>query len=103
MNAGNSPSAWIRSRGTLSQGIILYHGRALIRQIARDPRTYARYRAYLAAWRALIGDVIPLLATTAPFNESGWGLREYSGQPIKEAPKRCCASVLNQKFVLACF
>ncbi|PNU04347.1 hypothetical protein A8V01_20805 [Novosphingobium guangzhouense] len=61
---------------------------ALARAVQRDPRMGAVYARYLTAWRDRFGDTLMLYASTAPISEYGaWGLREYGGQPIAQAPK----------------
>jgi hypothetical protein len=61
---------------------------ALARSLQRDPRMGDAYKRYLAGWREDFGDTLTLYASTAPISEYGsWGLREYGGQPIAEAPK----------------
>ncbi len=60
----------------------------LARRVQRDPRMGATYRTYLERWRREVGDDLVLYASTAPIGEYGaWGLREYAGQPIGDAPK----------------
>lgn len=61
---------------------------ALARSVQRDPRMGQAYARYLTEWRDRFGDTMMLYASTAPISEYGsWGLREYGGQPIAEAPK----------------
>lgn len=61
---------------------------ALARSVQRDPRMGRAYARYLTAWRDRFGDTLMLYASTAPISEHGaWGLREYGGQPIAQAPK----------------
>lgn len=58
------------------------------KQIQRDPRMGRAYARYLDSWRARVGDLLTLYAATGPINPHGsWGLREYAGQPVGEAPK----------------
>lgn len=60
----------------------------LARAVQRDPRMGAVYARYLELWRERLGDTLMLYASTAPIAEYGaWGLREYAGQPLAEAPK----------------
>ncbi|HWI85649.1 MAG TPA: hypothetical protein VNT42_04905 [Sphingomonas sp.] len=57
-------------------------------RIQRDPRMYDAYRKYLALWRAEIGDTLVLYNSVQSIGKSGgWGLAEYVGQPLSEAPK----------------
>jgi hypothetical protein len=65
---------------------------ALVASLNRDQRMYDIYRSYLAAWRANIGDVMVLYSSSGPVGNWGaWGLREFAGQPLSEAPKRRAA------------
>ncbi|MDB5687146.1 MAG: hypothetical protein JWR77_1735 [Rhizorhabdus sp.] len=58
------------------------------KRIQRDPRMGRAYMRYLEGWRARVGDLMTLYAATAPISPYGsWGLREYGGQPIDQAPK----------------
>jgi len=58
------------------------------KRVQRDPRMGAAYTHYLDRWRAKVGDLITLYAATGPVTPYGsWGLREYAGQPIDQAPK----------------
>lgn len=60
----------------------------LARAVQRDPRMGEVYTRYLTGWRNRFGDTMMLYASTSPISEYGaWGLREYGGQPIAEAPK----------------
>lgn len=61
---------------------------ALARAIQRDPRMGDVYRRYLAEWDSRFGGLMTLYASNAPISEYGsWGLTEYGGQPINQAPK----------------
>lgn len=74
------------------QHLINSSNNALLSSINRDPRMFDVYKAYLAGWRANVGDVMVLYNATGPITGSGaWGLREYAGQPIAEASKRRAA------------
>lgn len=56
--------------------------------VQRDKRMGQLYKYYLTRWQQEIGDTITLyndiggIATTG-----GWGLQEYTGQPLAQAPK----------------
>ncbi|MBO9623892.1 MAG: hypothetical protein J7500_14380 [Sphingomonas sp.] len=57
-------------------------------RLQRDRRMEALYRRYLEIWDARIGGELTLYASTAPIGPYGsWGLREYAGQPLEQAPK----------------
>lgn len=54
----------------------------------RDPRMYGLYQEYLDTWRSQIGDTVALYTDLGPISGWGaWGMREYAGQPLSEAPK----------------
>ncbi|WP_395334438.1 hypothetical protein WBP06_23390 [Novosphingobium sp. BL-8H] len=60
----------------------------LARAVQRDPRMGAVYARYIDGWQQRFGDTLMLYASTAPIAGYGsWGLREYAGQPMAEAPK----------------
>jgi hypothetical protein len=60
----------------------------LARAIQRDRRMEGAYRQYLAEWDRRFGSDLALYASTAPIAGYGsWGLQEYAGQPIEQAPK----------------
>ena len=61
---------------------------AMAVQIQRDPRMYDAYKRYLSLWRSRIGDTIMMYDSVQPVVRTGaWGLLEYLGQPLDEAPK----------------
>lgn len=67
---------------------LLSSNNILLAAINRDPRMYDVYKTYLAAWRDNVGDVMVLYSSAGPITNSGaWGLREYAGQSLNEAPK----------------
>jgi hypothetical protein len=53
-------------------------------RLNHDPRMGAAYTKLLNGWARDIGDVIVLYNQTGP----GWGLEDYPGQPLAEAPKK---------------
>jgi hypothetical protein len=64
----------------------------LVAQINRDSRMYDLYKKYITAWNAQVNDTMTLFASTSPISQYGaWGLREYSGQPLAQTPKRRAA------------
>jgi hypothetical protein len=64
--------------------------------VNRAPEMGDLYRAYIAAWRAKVGDVMTLYSATSPAGAGGaWGIREYAGQPQSETPKRRAAVTAN--------
>lgn len=74
------------------QHLINSSNTGLLAALNRDTRMYDVYRSYLASWRSNFGDVMVLYNSAGPISGSGaWGLREYAGQPISQAPKRRAA------------
>ncbi|NWK95857.1 hypothetical protein DM806_09235 [Sphingobium lactosutens] len=60
----------------------------LARKLQRDPRMTDLYKNYLTQWESRIGGDMVLYASTAPIGSYGaWGLQEYAGQPLDQAPK----------------
>ncbi len=61
---------------------------ALARAVQRDPRMGDVYQRYLAEWDKRVRSTLTLYASTAPIADYGsWGLMEYAGQPLDQAPK----------------
>lgn len=57
--------------------------------INRDPRMGKAYARYLESWARDIGDTIVLFHQVGPIGQFGaWGLEEYDGQPLDQAPKK---------------
>jgi hypothetical protein len=54
----------------------------------RHERMHGIYLRYLDAWQAAGGSLCCLFSSTSPPSKWGnWGLYEYAGQPLSEAPK----------------
>ena len=54
----------------------------------RSPLMYEAYKRYLSDWRSKIGDTLTLYAATGSISQYGsWGMREYPGQSLDQAPK----------------
>jgi len=67
---------------------LIFKDLAFEQQVERDPRMYDAYKKYLDFWRTHIGDVITLYCSSGGISRyGGWGLVEYPGQPLSEAPK----------------
>jgi len=67
---------------------LIFKDLAFEQQVQRDPMMYAAYKKYLDAWRTQIGDTISLWVASGVISRyGGWGLVEYIGQPLSEAPK----------------
>ena len=63
-------------------------GEPLMKAINRDPRMETAYRRYIDGWRNRNGDLMTILQDVAGIDGgSAWGLREYLGQPLDQAPK----------------
>ncbi|WP_445192464.1 hypothetical protein ACT009_00525 [Sphingomonas sp. Tas61C01] len=55
----------------------------------RSPLMGEAYDRFLADWKAQIGDTITLYSATGGVSQFGaWGMREYPGQPLAQAPKQ---------------
>jgi hypothetical protein len=54
----------------------------------RHPRMKELYRDYLAGWKTNGGTLAVIFSSTGTYSKWGsWGLLEYHGQPVNEAPK----------------
>jgi hypothetical protein len=54
----------------------------------RHPRMKALYLDYLNGWRASGGKLAAIFSSLGSWSKWGsWGLLEYHGQPVEEAPK----------------
>ena len=61
---------------------------ALMKAINRDPRMETAYRRYIDGWAKRNGDLMTILQDVVGIDGgSAWGLREYLGQPLSDAPK----------------
>lgn len=69
------------------QHVWLNDNQSLVAQIERDPRMYDLYKSYIDRWNREIGDTLTLFALTGGIGKAGFGLVEYAGQPLSEAPK----------------
>jgi len=70
------------------QHVVIPDNVKLLEAIQRDDRMYSLYKRYLNSWRNNIGDTLTFYDSTAPINKFGaWGLVEYAGQPLSNAPK----------------
>ncbi len=69
-----------------------------LRAVNRAPAMYDIYRDYIGSWRATVGDTMVLYNSTSPISQYGaWGLQEYVGQPLGQAPKRRAALLYSGK------
>ncbi|WP_238147057.1 hypothetical protein [Rhizorhabdus dicambivorans] len=63
--------------------------RTLVTRLNRDPRMGEAYRRFMTGWDREFGDLLMIYHSTSPIGTSmHFGLQEYSGQPLAEAPKR---------------
>ncbi len=69
-------------------------------KVQRDSRMGTAYTKYLQKWRDQFGDLMVLFADTGPINQYGaWGMREYIGQPLNEAPKANAVELFRQSYI----
>jgi len=67
---------------------LIFKDIAFAQRIQRDPRMYNAYKKYLDSWRTRIGDTMMLFNSSGEISRFGaWGLVEYAGQPLSDAPK----------------
>lgn len=70
------------------QTVVLTKNVALEQQVERDTRMYNIYRDFISNWRSQVGDQLNLFALSGQIGQyGGWGLVEYFGQPVADAPK----------------
>ena len=60
----------------------------LLQAANRSPRMKDLYLAYLSGWKANGGTLAAIFSSMGTYSKWGsWGLMEYHGQPVTEAPK----------------
>lgn len=70
------------------QTVVLRNNVPLEKQVQRDPRMHDAYLQLITGWRSQVGDGLTLFALDGLIGKyGGWGLSEYIGQPISQAPK----------------
>lgn len=70
-------------------------------QIQRDPRMGDLYTRYLMKWKNEFGDLMVLYSAWGPVGQYGaWGMQEYLGQPLKEAPKAQAVDLFRQSYLV---
>jgi len=70
------------------QSVLLPTNVPLEQQVQRDPRMHDVYQQFITGWQSQIGDGLTLFALDGQIGQyGGWGLSEYVGQPISQAPK----------------
>lgn len=82
------------------QHVWLNNNAHLVAQVERDPRMAELYSYYLDQWKEKVGDTLALFALIGPIDKAGFGMVEYAGQPLTDAPKmRAVKSFLRQQGV----
>jgi len=72
----------------------------MLTQVQRDPRMGDLYTRYLTKWRNEFGDLMVLFHAWGPINQYGaWGMQEYLGQPLNEAPKAQAVDLFRRSYV----
>jgi len=72
----------------------------MLSQIQRDPRMGDLYTRYLMKWKDGFGDLMVLFSAWGPISQFGaWGMQEYLGQPLSEAPKARAVELFRQSYV----
>jgi len=70
------------------QTVVLPTNVPLELQVERDPRMHDAYLQFMNDWQSQVGDGLTLFALDGQIGQyGGWGLSEYVGQPISQAPK----------------
>jgi hypothetical protein len=69
------------------QHVWLNENAELVARIERDPRMSKLYEGYVRGWNQKVGDRLTLFALTGDISTAGFGLVEYAGQPLSQAPK----------------
>lgn len=71
----------------------------LLKQFQRDQRMGRLYTHYLSRWRQEFGDLMVLFADVESINQYGaWGLQEYMGQPLSDAPKAAAVELFRKSY-----
>ncbi|OJY69516.1 MAG: hypothetical protein BGP16_07005 [Sphingobium sp. 66-54] len=72
----------------------------MLAQLQRDPRMGDLYTRYLMKWKDDFGDLMVLFHAWGPINRYGaWGMQEYLGQPLSEAPKARAVDLFRQSYL----
>ena len=70
------------------QTVVLAGNVPLELQVERDPRMHDAYQQFMTGWQSRVGDGLTLFALDGLIGQyGGWGLSEYVGQPLSQAPK----------------
>jgi len=68
--------------------------------VQHDPRMGDLYTRYLTTWKDEFGDLMVLFAAWGPTNKYGaWGMQEYLGQPLNQAPKAKAVDLFSRSYV----
>ncbi|HWJ69455.1 MAG TPA: hypothetical protein VNS79_05340 [Sphingobium sp.] len=72
----------------------------MLTAIQRDPRMGDLYTRYLTKWKDEFGDLMVLYVGWGPVSVYGaWGMQEYMGQPLNEAPKAQAVDLFRRSYV----
>lgn len=72
----------------------------MLAQIQRDPRMGDLYTRYLMRWKNEFGDLTILYSAWGPISRYGaWGMQEYLGQSLSEAPKARAVDLFRQSYL----
>jgi len=70
-------------------------------RIERDPRMGDLYTRYLTKWKNDFGDLMVLYSAWDPIGQYGaWGMQEYFGQPLEDAPKARAVDMFRQSYLM---
>ncbi len=103
-NEGEANAAWAKKYGKryiayeAGQHVLETGGLTRISALNRSNLMYDIYTNYITDWKTRFNDTLMLYSSTSPISSFGaWGLREYSGQPLSETPKRRAAIAMGRK------
>lgn len=72
----------------------------MLASIQRDRRMGDLYTRYLTKWKDEFGDLMVLYSFAGPISRHGaWGMQEYLGQPLSEAPKAQAVDKFRRSYV----
>lgn len=73
----------------------------MLAKLQRDPRMGDLYTRYLTKWKNDFGDLMILFHAWGPVNRyGGFGMQEYLGQPLSEAPKARAVELFRQSYLM---
>jgi len=72
----------------------------MLLQLQQDPRMGELYTRYLTQWKDEFGDLMVLFAAWGATTKYGaWGMQEYMGQPLNEAPKAQAVDLFARSYL----